>query len=343
MKYVKIFLFIIAILLVVFIVLAMIGPNDYSVSRTVNINAPESMVYAQVSSLEKMNSWAPWGEEDSEMTSEIHGQDGTVGAYSRWEGPEAGVGEQKLVKLEENSRVETQLRFIEPWEDEASAYFDVKGNEDGTTSLTWGMTGGQNMMLRAMSMIPGMDMDSQIGPMFEKGLGTLKTMTEAEAERVKFEREGKYSIAIIERPSMNYLANMDEVPMEGISEFCGVNFPAIATAIGVSGNEITGYASAIYYKWDEVNGVTKMAVGFPVKEELKIQGYQNLGLREGRYLKAVYNGSYDNSTETYEAMDKYVAENRLIQDGPVLEEYVIGPSEDADPSKWVTHIYFSIK
>ena len=150
MKYLKIILFIIAILLVVFIVLAMIGPKDYNVNRTVNINAPESMVYAQVSSLEKMNSWGPWAEEDSEMVSEIHGDDGTVGAYSRWEGPESGVGEQKLVKLEENSRVETELRFIEPWEDEAKAYFDLKGLEDGTTSLTWGMSGHQNMMMRAM-------------------------------------------------------------------------------------------------------------------------------------------------------------------------------------------------
>jgi len=323
----------------------MMAPKNYDVSRTIEIDAPREVVYSQVNTLANMEKWGPWRETDTLMKSEIIGQDGAVGAINHWDGPDAGEGEQKLTNLIENELVECELHFIKPWQGEAKAYFKLADGEAGKTSISWGMTGEQNMMMRAMSMLPGMGMDDHMGPMFDKGLSNLKTLAESKAVEINSAEigAGTYGFIIMDRPAVQYVAMHKEVGFDQIEEFYQVNFPAIAIALGASGNTVNGPASGIYLTWDEENKKTDMAAAFPVEGNVMIEGYETMVIPSSKVLKATYTGDYEQSKAVHEAINQYMAANGMEQNGAVIEEYVVGPATEEDSGKWVTVVTYAIK
>jgi effector-binding domain-containing protein len=346
MKFVKILLFVVALILLLVFVLSMMAPKEYNVSKTVEIDAPRSLVYSNVNNLASLDEWGPWKETDSLMTTEIVGQDGAVGAYSHWKGTEAGEGEQKLINLLEDELVETEIHFIEPFNSISYGYIKLSDAEGGKTNVEWGFKGEQNMMMRAMSMLPGMDMEANVGPMFEKGLSNLKGICEAKAAVAKEAEAGasSYGFTIVDRPAMQFVAKHEEVAMDQIGAFCEVNFPSLARAIAVSGKKIGGPACGIYMTWDEENGKTDMAVAFPVEGAVQIEGYETMVLPPNKFLKATYTGDYDQGMAVHEAIDKYMKAKGLSQVGAVVEEYIVGPTTgEMDATKWQTNIYYAVQ
>ncbi|HRO41850.1 MAG TPA: hypothetical protein PL009_03395 [Flavipsychrobacter sp.] len=55
----------------------------------------------------------------------------------------------------------------------------------------------------------------------------------------------------------------------------------------------------------------------------------------------VLNGSYDGMMQAHGAMGKHIA-TKNVQPKLVIEEYITGPGDEKDPSKWVTNIYYLI-
>ena len=346
MKFIKILLFVVALLLLLVFVLSMMAPKEYNVSRSIEIDAPRSLVYSNVNNLASLDEWGPWKETDSLMTTEIHGQDGAVGAYSHWKGEEAGEGEQKLTNLLEDELVETEIHFIEPFNSISYGYIKLSDAASGKTNAEWGFRGEQNMIMRAMSMLPGMDMEANVGPMFDKGLGNLKAICEAKAIKAKEGEAGasKYGFTIVERPAMQYVAKHEEVAMDQIGPFCDLNFPALATAIAASDKTISGPPSGIYLTWDEENKKTDMAVAYPVEGAVQIEGYETMVIPPSQFLKASYTGDYDQGMEAHTAIGAYMSAKGLTQNGAVVEEYIVGPGTgETDMSKWKTDIYYSVK
>jgi len=92
MRILKTILFIVLILALVMVVLHFLAPKEYSVERSVTIDAPAAMVWKEVATLGAMQEWSPWVAADPNMETTIHGTDGEVGSYSHWEGPDSGVG-----------------------------------------------------------------------------------------------------------------------------------------------------------------------------------------------------------------------------------------------------------
>ncbi len=68
--------------------------------------------------------WSPWAEKDTNMTVEYTGGDGAVGSTSTWSGnKDVGKGSQTISVLQPNAYVESQLKFMEPMEGEATALY----------------------------------------------------------------------------------------------------------------------------------------------------------------------------------------------------------------------------
>ncbi|NNC82277.1 MAG: hypothetical protein HKN79_01765 [Flavobacteriales bacterium] len=347
MKVLKIILFVVAILILLVIVLGMLGPKTYDVSRTAVIDAPKDIVYDQVSNLSNMVAWDPWKENDETMEVTIHGNDDEIGSYRRWESENSGVGEQKLTKVVPNELVETELRFIEPFESTSQGYMVLEDAENGGTKLTQGFKGENNFMGRAMSMI-GMDMDAMVGPMFEKGLENIEAIAEekaAEREKAKAElADSGYSFGLQEKPPMSYVLKREVVKFENMQEFYATHMPAIYTALGASGNEPAGMPSGIYYSWDEEKGETDMCAAIPVADsDIRIEGYETVTLPQGKAAKVVHMGAYEGLEGAHYAMDDYIKANGLNQNGPVVEHYVTDPMSEPDTAKWLTEIYYYVE
>lgn len=156
-----------------------LAPTRAKVEREVTINKPREEVFNYVRNLKAQNDWGPWFRKEPTMKQHFRGTDGEVGFVTHWKGenPEVGEGEQEIKRIVPNERVDTELRFIQPFESKADAYLITEPVGEGQTKVRWGfdteMPRPMNVMLLFMSM------DDMVGPDFESGLNNLKTILES--------------------------------------------------------------------------------------------------------------------------------------------------------------------
>ena len=60
-----------------------VAPTDFSVERSISINAPKSIIKEQVMYFEKSKDFSPWHNMDPDIKDWMEGEDGTIGAISR--------------------------------------------------------------------------------------------------------------------------------------------------------------------------------------------------------------------------------------------------------------------
>ena len=101
-----------------FILLALIAPKSYDVSRSIEINRSPQDVFDYIKYVKKQDNWSPWKKKDPNMKQTFTGNDGEVGFVSRWEGnKQVGTGEQEIKSIDETNKImETELRFYKPWQ-----------------------------------------------------------------------------------------------------------------------------------------------------------------------------------------------------------------------------------
>lgn len=170
-------LYIILAIVAIIILLALIAPKTYDVSRSIEITRPKNEVFDYLRSLKKMDEWSPWAKKDPNMEKKLTGTDGEVGCVSYWNGnKEVGEGEQEIKKIIDGERIESELRFLKPWKSTSDCYTAVEDSGSGNTKVTWGFSGKNKFPMSIMMLF--MSMDKMIGKDFEEGLATLKTVLE---------------------------------------------------------------------------------------------------------------------------------------------------------------------
>lgn len=173
------FIYILAAIVVLLLFLYLLAPARYDVSRSIHINRPPAAVFEYLKYLKNQDEWSPWAKKDPDMKTGFRGTDGTVGAVSSWEGnKEVGSGEQEITRIEEGSRIETQLRFLKPWKSTSDAYIEVEPAPDNTSKVRWGFSGQNGFPMRLMMLV--VSMDKMVGKDFEEGLSDLKARLEAQ-------------------------------------------------------------------------------------------------------------------------------------------------------------------
>ncbi len=129
-------------LVLIFFLLSMIGPKDFAVKRTLNINRSRSDIYEYIKFLKNKNDWGPWVKKDSNIELNYSGTDGEVGFIIAWKGnKDVGEGEQEITRLVDNERLESHLRFIKPFKSESNAFVQLEEASANETSVTWGIEG----------------------------------------------------------------------------------------------------------------------------------------------------------------------------------------------------------
>ncbi len=172
-----IFLYILAVIVGIIIVLMLAAPKKYHVNRSITINRPVSEVFTYLKSVKSQDDWSPWKKRDPGMKQVFTGEDGTVGFISRWESDHKNVGwgEQEIKKIVENERIETELRFLKPFKSQSDAYISTEADGDGT-KVTWGFHGVHKVPANVMMMF--FNMDKAVGKDFDEGLSDLKGVLE---------------------------------------------------------------------------------------------------------------------------------------------------------------------
>ena len=172
-----IILYIIFGLLAIIVLLALIAPKKYEVHRSIVINKPLPEVFEYLKHIKNQDHWSPWKKKDPNMKQEFVGNDGEVGFIAKWDGnKEVGLGEQEIMNIVENDRLEARLRFFKPWKSESDAVTRVEEVEGERTKVTWGFSGINKVPANIFMML--YNVDKHVGKDFEEGLASLKDILE---------------------------------------------------------------------------------------------------------------------------------------------------------------------
>ena len=172
---------VVVVLVAVIAILAALQPTHYRIERSATINAPASVVFAQVNDFHKWEAWSPWAKIDPAMKQNYEGASSGTGAIYTWAGNnQVGEGRMTITESHPSDLIKIKLEFIKPWSATNATDFAFKpqGNQ---TAVTWTMDGDNNFMGKAFGLF--MNMDKMVGGDFEKGLAQMKAVSETAAKQ----------------------------------------------------------------------------------------------------------------------------------------------------------------
>lgn len=178
LQIVLIVLAVIALIVVLFLIVVALQPSKFRVERKTSIAASPAVVFGQVNSFRKWNDWSPWAKLDPTAKNSFDGPESGVGAKFSWEGNnKVGQGRMTILESSPSELIRIKLEFVKPFACTNTAEFTFRP-EGNQTVVTWAMTGENNFMGKAFCMF--MNMDKMVGGDFEKGLASMKAISETQ-------------------------------------------------------------------------------------------------------------------------------------------------------------------
>jgi hypothetical protein len=166
-----------AVLVIIFVVIVSMRPDEFRVSRSISISAPPSLIFLYLNNQQKGNEWSPWMKLDPNMKQTFSGPDSGVGSAASWDGNnQVGAGTSTIVESRADESVTFRLDFLRPFKGTSTAEITLKPEGNGNTLVTWSMFGPANFISKAMGLF--MDCEKMCGDQFNTGLQQLKTLVE---------------------------------------------------------------------------------------------------------------------------------------------------------------------
>lgn len=321
------------------LLLSFLLPTRQQVDKSITIHAPAASVYAYLVKLENFHAWSVWGKEDSSVHYSYTGTDGTVGAGSSWKGDPflSGEGNISITALEPGRSLSHAFTFSTPKKARGSSQIQLE-DRNGQTLVTWHFEMPTPRPWNIFNLF--YNMDKEMGKDFEKGLITLKEINEKLAGHTA---AGSYEVMTMDFPATRFAIIRQQVKWKDISAFYKEHIRVLQDA-SIRRQVSPGTASALYYEWDEKSQQTDMAAALPVPAGASLQDpiirMEDVPASKALYVN--YHGSYDRIQEAHTRIDKYMAEKKLTQRAPVIEQYIHGPGNEKDTGKWLTKIVYLV-
>ena len=173
---IKKLIFVFTLVAVVFLGMNLLGPEYTEVERTVKVDKGLQESYDYIALLKNMEEWHFWKTYDENIIYMSSGPVSGEGATLNWSGnDQVGNGFLKIIKADAPRYLELQLKYTEPWDAEATNYFEIVPADEGS-KITWGYK-AKNSFISRMSML-FMNMDELLGADYEIGLEELKEQLE---------------------------------------------------------------------------------------------------------------------------------------------------------------------
>ena len=338
MKILKYLLYVLLALVVIGVILGLVGPKTYEVSRSKVIAASSEQIWPYVTSFPKTKAWSPWVRMDTTMTAEYSGEEGTVGSKMSWKSKKMGGGEQTITALEPYKSADSELKFMQPWgEGHATSSVQLMDTVGGT-KVTWGIKGENGFVNRALSAL--FNADKMMGPVFEQGLHNLDSVMATVPKSAAM----NFQINTQDFPGGNYLAVRREIKISKLGDFFMNNFRALMDGAKTAKAELAGAPAGLYYTWYPDKDLTDVACAIPVKGDVKAPaGLSIIAVPAGKAAVIEYVGGYGGLGNVHQAMEDYFKKNNMQQSAPVIEEYVVGEPAETDSTKWVTRVIYFMK
>ena len=321
------------------IVLAFILPAKQTIERTVTIKADAATVYQQLSKLSLFNSWSVWNQNDPSVKNVLTGTDGTVGAVTTWKGDPvlSGDGKIEITELEENKKVAHSIYFLSPRDGRANSDFTIT-EKNGLTTVNWHFEMLTPRPWNVFNLF--YKMEKEMGKDFDQGLANLKAKAEKTAGTVTL----SYKVTEMNFPATSFAMVRQRIQMSDITSFFITHLPVLYTESGKIG-VTAGTPAGLYFEWDDKTQQTDMAAAVPVPPGTKIENpiISINAIPASKAISVNHNGAYENIRDAYTSLDNYISQKKLSRRFPVIEQYITGPQQETDTSKWLTRVVYLIE
>lgn len=170
---IKKILTVVGVLILVVLVVPVFLSAKFSMSRSIEINAPVSLVFTKLTDLNEYVKWNPFPEGDPTNTVEISGAG--VGAFMTWKGEKTGEGKMTITAIEPEQKIAIKMDFYKPVSGEGVVQWITTPKSDTTTEMVWTFAQDLPYFMRYLGLV----MNGMMGKHFEKGLESFKTLVEA--------------------------------------------------------------------------------------------------------------------------------------------------------------------
>ena len=317
-----------------------VQPNTFEISRTRTINAPAAVIYNNVIDFKNWQDWSSWVEANKDMKITLPNlTSGINGSYS-WENKD-GIGAMKTVATEPNTSIKQIMQFADYPESEILWTF--KANTNGSTDVTWSISGKDlPFSFKAYSIFSG-GMEKQIAPHYERSLEKLDSVVVTGMK--------KYSIivkGVTSRSGGYYLYKTASSKIDEIGNKIPQMIAQVVTYATKNHIEQAGVPFVNYIKWDIENNAAIFSCCVPTAERVITADDADImtgELPSFKAIKTTLKGNYSNLKEAWDTTMKYIPKNgfEFTENGPMIEAYLTDAKNTPNPADWVTEIYIAIK
>ena len=175
---------------VIVVGIGLLLPREYTVTRSVVIEAPRERIHALCCDLEQWPRWIPWFRADPGLEITLGDVTCGLGAHQSWAGGN-GRGELTLTRCDPAWGVGFDLILDERGRRAVSTmcYADAAGGVE----VTWQLAGDNGF--NPLGRVAGLLMDMVVGPMFDEGLARLKLVAEEAGEEGPVEADPAEEVA----------------------------------------------------------------------------------------------------------------------------------------------------
>lgn len=166
--------------------------------------------------------------------------------------------------------------------------------------------------------------------------------TDSTEVKKEIEKKSDVVINVEEVKKQQILSLRKKVEMKDIGTEMGNMYGELMSYIEKNKYKTNGVPIAIYHEWSY--SVNDIECGIPVDGTVKSSKTIALSnTYEGKVVTAIHTGHYSTVTPTWMAIDKYIKDTKLEENGAPWEEYITDPMVEKDSTKWQTKLYQPIK
>ena len=302
-------------------ILGLFAKKTYHIERSIEIDAPRSVVFDYVRHLDNFDNWAAWQELDPEMEVSVSGTDGEVGASNSWKGnADIGEGSQTITAISPD-RIDFDLELVRPLKSSSKSWITFEPNEQ-KTKVSWASDISIPFPMNGLAMFT--DVDKGLGADWEEGLQNLKRITEDLAHP----KYNGFEVLVEETfPGLSLYGLRQQTDTSSVDAVFEQAMTAVNAAFTSTGTTATGNPMGFFWTWE--NGQTDMAIGLPAAAGLSLPGVAEFKIPKGKAYIIDYEGTGALAGKAHLAMDAFMKANQLKPGAPVVEEYLQRPPKDS--------------
>ncbi len=333
MKAFKYFVIIVLSLIALLTVITLFLPDTISVEKSLIINAPAAEAYALAGDLKNIENLFPMLQIDKKMKKTLSTNTTESGASFEWRSDMKNVGSGNITIVE--AKPGEYIKFAMTLDGTDAGFTEIRFETiDGKTKVTWSMNSDVSFIARWF--VPSYE--DMIGKDIDSSLASLKRIAELSPA-------GKLEISVKQFSGAYYLAIADSSNMDGqaIAAKYASAYQEIMAFMEKNKLQISGAPVSITNSFTPAFFTFNAAI--PIAQPF-------IGKKTGRIISdsipsckvvvALHVGPYSAMMPTYDAIMKYITENKLEIAGRSWEEYIDDPMK-VKPDELKTNIYFPVK